>query len=114
MNETLSTLLIGVGVGIGLALLYLAYRIKMVMNTLDRYIEDAIEQVTDTFVPVVVEKNNNTYYCYRKEDHQFVCQGKDLKSLVEAFKTTCPDKTAVIADTTAPEIVAEIKEAFKV
>ena len=113
MSEALSAILIGILLGAGLVLLYIAYRVKVVMNTLDKHIASAIEEVTSHFMFIVVEKDNDTYYCYRKEDHQFVCQGADVTAVVEAFKTAYPDKTAVIAANTAPEIVAEIKEAFK-
>lgn len=109
MNETLIALIAGVAVGIGLALLYLAYRIKLVMNTLDQYIEQAIEQVTDTFVRIIVEKHSDIYYCYRKEDRQFLCQGSDIASLISAFETQCPNKTAVIAEETDVGIIEEFK-----
>ena len=110
MNDTLITLIIGVACGVGLSLLYLAYRIKMVMNSLDRYIEEAITQVTDSIVKIVVEKDNDIYYCYRKADRQFVCQGPSIESLLETFKTQYPDKTAVIADDTDEAIVEEFRK----
>ena len=110
MNDTLITLIIGVAVGVGLSLLYLAYRIKMVMNSLDKYIEEAIDTVTSTFVKLIVEKDNDTYYCYRKEDRQFVCQGSSIESLLETFKEQYPDKNAIIAEGTDQTIIEEFKE----
>jgi hypothetical protein len=106
-------IIVGILLGAGFVLLYIAYRVNVVMNTLDKHITQAIEEVTSHFMFIVVEKDIDTYYCYRKEDYQFVCQGADVKSVVEAFKTIYPNKTAVIADATSPEIVAEFKEAFK-
>jgi len=112
MSEAISAILIGILLGAGIVMLYIAYRVKVVINTLDKHITQAIEEVTSHFMFIVVEKDNDTYYCYRKEDHQFVCQGANVTDVVEAFKTAYPDKTAVLANSTAPEIVAEFKEAF--
>ena len=110
MNETIIVLLIGVAVGIGLALLYLAYRIKLVMNALDSHIAEALDQVKESFITVLVEKDNDTYYCYRKEDRQFVCQGKTVSEVRAAFKLKYPDKVAVVSKETAEDIVAEFKK----
>jgi hypothetical protein len=110
MNETIIALLAGMVVGVGLALLYLAYRIKLVMNTLDSYIEEALDQVKDSFITILVEKDNDTYYCYRKEDRQFVCQGKTVAEVKDAFKAVYPDKVAIVSKDTAEYIVAEFKK----
>jgi hypothetical protein len=110
MNETIITLLIGAAVGVGLMMLYIAYRIKMVMNTLDTYIEEAFDQVRDSFVTILVEKDNDTYYCYRKEDRQFVCQGRTVGEVRTAFKAKYPDKVAIVSKDTAEDIVAEFKK----
>ena len=113
MNETITALLIGVAVGIGLSLLYLAYRIKLVMNALDSHIAEALDQVKDSFVTILVEKDQDTYYCYRKEDRQFVCQGRTVEEIRAVFKSKYPDKVAVVSNETAADIVAEFKEALK-
>lgn len=110
MTEAIVAVGIGILLGVGLVMLYLAYRIKLVMNALDTHLNEALEQVAGALIKIVVEKDNGTYYCYRKEDHQFVCQGSDIKSLLEAFKTAYPDKVAVIADTTDAEIIKEFKK----
>jgi hypothetical protein len=110
MNETIIALVIGIAVGVGLALLYLAYRIKLVMNTLDSYIEEALDQVKDSFITILVEKDNDTYYCYRREDRQFVCQGKTVTEVKDAFKAVYPDKVAIVSKDTAEYIVAEFKK----
>ena len=110
MNDTLITLALGVALGIGLSLLYIAYRIKLVMNSLDNYIEEAINTVASTFMKLVIEKDNDIYYCYKKEDRQFVCQGPDIESLLETFKQQYPDQTAVIAEGTDQAIIEEFKQ----
>ena len=97
-------------VGIGLSLLYLAYRIKLVMNALDSHIAEALDQVKESFITVLVEKDNDTYYCYRKEDRQFVCQGRTVDEVRTAFKLKYPDKVAVVSKETAEDIVAEFKK----
>jgi hypothetical protein len=110
MSESIVAIAVGILLGAGLVMLYLAYRIKLVMNTLDQHIHAAIKNVSDSFICIVVEKDNDTYYCYRKEDHQFVCQGKDINAILEAFKIAYPDRVAVIANNTDPEIIKEFEE----
>lgn len=109
MNDTLISLLIGIGIGVGLVFIYIAYRIKTVMNALDRAINEAIEQVADRLVRIVVEKDNGTYYCYRKENHQFVCQAPNVKDLIEIFRSQFPNKHPVIAEGTSEDIINEFK-----
>jgi hypothetical protein len=113
MNETIIALALGIAVGIALSLLYLAYRIKLVMNTLDSHIAEALDQVRESFVTVLVEKDQDTYYCYRKEDRQFVCQGRTVEEIRTAFKSKYPDRVAVVSNETDASIVAEFKEALK-
>jgi hypothetical protein len=110
MTEALISIVGGMALGIGLVLLYLAYRIKMVTNTLDQYIEEALNQVKDSFITILVEKDNDTYYCYRKEDRQFVCQGRTVGEVRTAFKAKYPDKVAIVSKETAEDIVAEFKK----
>lgn len=110
MAETLITIAVGIALGIGLVMLYIAYRLKVVMNALDSYIDEALDQVKDSFITILVEKDNDTYYCYRKEDHQFVCQGKTVTEIKDAFKLKYPDKVAIVSKETAEEIVAEFKK----
>ena len=110
MNETIIALTVGVAVGIALSLLYLAYRIKLVMNALDSHIEQALDQVKESFVTILVEKDQDTYYCYRREDRQFICQGRTVDEVRTAFKSKYPDRVAVVSKETDAAIVAEFKE----
>lgn len=110
MTEALISIAVGIALGIGLVLLYVAYRIKMVTNALDEYIEEALNQVKDSFITILVEKDNDTYYCYRKEDKQFICQGKTVVEVKDAFKSKYPDKIAIVSKETAEDIVAEFKK----
>ena len=110
MDDTLITLIIGIAAGVALSLLYLAYRIKLVMNALDSHIEQALDQVKDSFITILVEKDQDTYYCYRREDRQFVCQGRTVDEIRAAFKLKHPDRVALISNDTEKSIVEEFKE----
>lgn len=113
MENTIISLIIGIVLGIGLSALYLAYRIKLVMNSLDSYIEEAINEVNNVFAIVEVEKENNVYYCYIKDSKEFICQAPDIKTLIDAFKLKHPNKAIIISDSTDQAIVAEVKEYIK-
>lgn len=110
MTEAIVAIIIGIAIGIGMVIIYVAYRIKMVTNALDAYIEEALNQVKDSFITILVEKDNDTYYCYRKEDRQFVCQGKTVAEIKDAFKAKYPDKVAIVSKDTEEYIVAEFKK----
>lgn len=112
MAETITAIIVGVLLGIGMVLLYIAYRIKMVTNALDDYIEEALNQVKDSFITIKIEKDNSTYYCYKIEDHQFVCQGNTVDEIKDAFKLKYPDKVAIVSKETDEAIVAEFKKAL--
>lgn len=105
MNE-IATLIIGILLGLGLAFLYLVYKIKTVLNTLDRYIDQAID---DTLMGITVEKHDGVYRFYRANDKQFLCQTTALEEIRDLFQKQFPDKTCYI-DGGDDEVVAEIKK----
>ena len=65
----------GMAVGILVMICYAAYRIKVVMNQLDQYIDEAIDT---TLVGVTVEHYDGMYRLYQANTNQFICQGATL------------------------------------
>jgi hypothetical protein len=108
MNE-LAIFVIGVVVGLGLMMLYIAYRFKTILNSLDQYIDGAIDS---TLLGMRVEKHDDVYRFYRSKDDQFVLQTTTLANLREEFKQRFPTKTCFI-DGGDEAAVAAVKEALK-
>lgn len=107
MNE-IATLVVGILLGIGFAMLWLAYKIKTVLNNLDSYIDRAIDE---TLVGISVEKHDGVYRFYLAKDKQFVCQTTTLEGIREVFKQQFPDKTCYI-DGGDDAAVDELKQAL--
>lgn len=68
-----------------------------------RHLENQIGSVVrdldeERLIALTVEVDQNQYFCYNKVTKAFVCQGYDLKEIVERFKLRYPDKNAVVYD----------------
>ncbi len=83
-----------------------------------RYMEKQIGPVMrdldeERLIPLTVEVDQNQYFCYNSITKAFVCQGYDLKEIVERFQLRYPDKFAAIynGDETAVRILkSQLKE----
>jgi hypothetical protein len=68
-----------------------------------RYLESRVGTIVrdldeERLIPLTVEVDLNQYFCYNSITKAFVCQGRDLKEIVERFKQRYPDKSAAIYD----------------
>jgi len=52
----------------------------------------------ERLIPLTVEVDLDQYFCYNSITKAFVCQGRNLKEIVERFKQRYPDKSAAIYD----------------
>ena len=52
----------------------------------------------EQLIALTVEVDQNQYLCYNVVTKAFVCQGQNLKEIIERFKQRYPDKTAAIYD----------------
>jgi hypothetical protein len=50
----------------------------------------------DLLVPLTVEVDNNLYLCYNSLTQDFVCQGIDLKEILERFHSRYPNKKVAL------------------
>jgi len=50
----------------------------------------------DQLVPLTVEVDNNVYLCYNSLTQDFVCQGTDLKEILERFHSRYPNKKVAL------------------
>lgn len=94
----ITNIVIGVFLGIGLVFLYIAYRVRSIIINFETAVNQAVTEIKDSFMPVRVEKDKDTYFLYDKESNDFICQGKTLQELRDSFALRFPDKYAYLAD----------------
>ena len=83
-----------------------------------RYLESQIDSVVqdldqERLIPLTVEVDQDQYFCYNTITKAFVCQGHNLKEIVERFKQRYPDKSAAIYDgdeTAVRTLKSQLKE----
>ena len=83
-----------------------------------RYLERQIDSVVrdldqERLIPLTVEVDLDQYFCYNSITKAFVCQGHNLKEIVERFKQRYPDKSAAIYDgdeTAVRTLKSQLKE----
>ena len=88
----ISGILIGAAIAVLLIYLYVRGLVREVMAELDQH----VERVASTLMPVIVERENDQLFCYAKEDHQFICQGATVAEIRAAFAQRFPDRTAYL------------------
>jgi hypothetical protein len=113
MNENTLSLIglfvLGAVIGFGVVSLYINWRVRRFIKRIDEVIGGALEEAHSKLVPLLVEKDHDTFYCYTETDKQFICQGKTADEIKEALKVALPDKMPYIGDSTNPEILEELK-----
>ena len=83
-----------------------------------RHLEKQLDSVAqdldeERLIPLTVEVDQNQYFCYNSFTKAFVCQGGNLKEIVERFKQRYPDKSAAIYDgdeTAVRTLKSQLKE----
>ena len=102
-------LLLGVVIGFGAVSLYIYWRVSRFVKRIDEVIGGALEEAQSKLVPLLVEKESDTFYCYTEADKQFICQGKTADEIKAALKIALPDRMPYIGDSTNPEILEELR-----
>ena len=67
----------------------------------------------ERLIPLTVEVDLDQYFCYNSITKAFVCQGHNLKEIVERFQQRYPDKAAAIYDgdeTAVRTLKSQLKE----
>ena len=91
-------IVIGIGIGIGTIAIYVWFFIYLpIKSRVDRMIREVVEEAEANLIGLNIEVDNNTYFCYNTNDKQFVCQGKTVSEIRQAFQTRFPGKTAYLA-----------------
>ena len=91
-------LAIGVAIGIGMVGIYVWFFLYLpIKSRIDRMIREVVDEAAADIVGLSIEVDQGQYFCYNIEDKQFVCQGKTVAEIKEAFGKRFPGKTAYIA-----------------
>ena len=91
-------IVIGIGIGIGTIAIYVWFFIYLpIKSRVDRMIREVVEEAEANLIGLNIEVDNNTYFCYNTNDKQFVCQGKTVSEIRQAFGARFPGKTAYLA-----------------
>lgn len=68
------------------------YAIRVVSTIVEQAKEEYLEDIKKTVINVLVEKANDIFYIYAKEDGSFLAQGKDINELTEILNERFPGK----------------------
>ena len=87
----------------------LAWLIQRWANNIKSLIEEALKEVEEPkeddiktrvdagrVILLEVEVANNQFFCYNSKTNQFVCQGRDVKEIIENFKQRFPGLNAIL------------------
>ena len=100
---------LGILVGMAIAILLIYLYIRGLVHEVVTELQEQLERAEASMLPVVVERENGTIFCYEEEGRQFICQGKDLEEIKSAMKLRFPDRVAYLAGGDE-DLVKELRE----
>jgi hypothetical protein len=72
-----------------LSLVYNLYRAYQAIKIIDQKIIDAVERKLEDSIKVIevnIEKHQDTFYLFSRENNQFIAQGKTKEEITEAIQ----------------------------
>ena len=108
ISDILIAVGVGVVLGIGVVGLYIWSLYHRLKSRIDHMIREVVDEAAADLVGLEIEVDRGTYFCYNYEDKQFVCQGKTIAEIKQAFEARFPGKTAYLAGGD-PAVVEELK-----
>jgi len=108
LMDILTAIGIGTLIGVGIIGFYVWYLYQRIRGRVDDMVKQIIQEAEDNMVGLDIEVDKDTYFCYNNEDKQFICQGKTVAEIRQAFQARFPGKTAYLAGGD-PAVVAELK-----
>jgi predicted small secreted protein len=108
LSDIIIQILIGVGIGFGMVVIYAWYLYRDLKNRVDRMIKKVVAEAEADLVGMDIELDKDTYFCYNSKDQQFICQGKTVAEIKQAFQNRFPGKTAYLAGGD-PAVVEQFK-----
>ena len=108
LMDILTAIGIGTLIGIGIIGFYVWYLYQRIRGRVDDMVKQIIQEAEDNMVGLDIEVDKDTYFCYNNEDKQFICQGKTVAEIRQAFQARFPGKTAYLAGGD-PRVVEQLK-----
>lgn len=101
--------LISLGIVLFAAAFFFWLFLRRLNVKLDAKIQEISKELEDKFIPLNIELDNGTYFCYNARDNSFVCQGQTALEIREAFQNRFPNCVAFLNN---DEAVPELKKEF--
>ena len=108
LSEIIGGILMGIGIGFVVLGLYIWILFQRIKGRVDHMVDQIIQEAESNLVGLDIEVDSGMYFCYNKKDKQFICQGKTVSEIRQAFGARFPGKTAYLAGGD-PRVVAEFK-----
>ena len=96
-----------IGMGLGVVLTIVAF--NWAMNRIIRRVESELEESTDNAIGMRIEVDQNIIYCYNSETNQFLCQGRTLTEIADAFVKRFPNAKGYV-DGGDPKVIEQWKK----
>ena len=111
MEFNLLDMLIGMAFGVFVCFLL----VKHMLDKIDIKIQQQLDDEQEQQVGMRFELIDNMIYCYHDTTNQFLCQGKNIKEIRQAFNERLPNQAGYIAggDPAVIEIVVKQLEAIQ-
>ena len=106
--DILTAIGIGTLIGFGIVGFYVWILFQRIKGRVDDMVDQIIQEAESNLVGLDIELDKDTYFCYNSKDKQFICQGKTVAEIRQAFGARFPTKTAYLAGGD-PRVVAEFK-----
>ena len=107
-TDIATAIFIGFIIGLGIVGGYVWFLYRRIKVHIDRMVEEVVREAEENLIGLDIEVDKDTYFCYNNEDKQFICQGKTVAEIRQAFGARFPGKTAYLAGGD-PRVVAEFK-----
>jgi hypothetical protein len=98
---------IAIGMGLGIALCVIVF--NWMVERIGAQVWAKLEQEQANNIGMRVEVDQNIIYCYNSETNQFLCQGRTLTEISEAFQARFPHLSAYVNDGD-PKVIAQWKK----
>ena len=108
LMDILTAIGIGTLIGFGIVGFYVWILYQRIKGRVDDMVKQIIQEAESNLIGLDIEVDKDTYFCYNSEDKQFICQGKTVSEIRQAFGARFPGKTAYLAGGD-PRVVAEFK-----
>lgn len=99
LETVIAVLFTGLGSGVVLFLVFVWAVARRLRVQFESDLGSTMEKLAqERLIALTVEVDHDQYFCYNTLTKAFVCQGHNLKEIVERFRLRYPNKAAAIYD----------------